>query len=276
MRLVIVLVVLVTLVGLFASQFAYGPVARSRVQRFARRQRLLVTPANGNQVIAYLAVTRRWRVAGLAAGVAVCIAWTLAVGSLRIDVVAAFAGWFAGALGAEVGMVGRALAQRRQASLSPRRVEAYLGWFSRHLLIATVVVSVATTVVALDLAHRAGRGWAPVLAWFGLAMLIALLVRLTQARVLRRPQPLAEPDVLAGDDAIRSRSLHVLAGGGGALVLYCVFAQLASLGLGFGDPGYQAVIIVDGLGLWLIPALGWNVATWTWRVRRSAAVAGVT
>jgi hypothetical protein len=251
-------------------------VARGRVQRFAQRQRLLVTPGNGNLVIAYLALTRRWRAAGLAAGVAICAVWSLRDSSFWVNSVAAFAGWFAGALMAEVRMIRRAPAARRQASLAPRRLEAYLGWFSRRLLIASVVVSVAGTALALDLAHRVGRSWLPVAAWFALAVVIAVVVWLTQVRVLRRPQPLAEPDVLAADDAIRSRSLHVLAGGGGALVLYCVCGQLGSLGLVFGDPGYQAVTVVNGLGLFLIPALGWNVATWTWRVRRPAAAVGLS
>jgi hypothetical protein len=269
----LILLVLVGLTGLAATVSTFGPVTRARVQRFAHRQRLLVTAGNGNLVIAYLAATRRWRAAGLAAGVAICAAWSLRGSSFWVNFVAAFAGWFAGALVAEVRMVRQAPAQRRQASLAPRRLEAYLGWFSRRLLVATVVVSVAGTVIALDLAHQIGRSWLPVLAWFALAILIAVLVWMTQVRVLRRPQPLAEPDVLAADDAIRSRSLHVLAGGGAALVLYCVCAQLAALGLALGDPGYQAVTVVNGFALFLVPALGWNVATWAWRVRRPAVAA---
>ncbi len=59
--------------------------------------------------------------------------------------------------------------------------------------------------------------------------------------------------------------------GGGALVLYCVTGQLTSLGLEYGHPAYDAVTIINGLSFFLIPALGWNVATWNWRVRRLPA-----
>src|SRR5262245_37142806 len=59
----------------FASTFASGPVTRVRLERFAGRQRLEITPTNGDQVIAYLATTRRWRVAGLVTGLLTSAVW---------------------------------------------------------------------------------------------------------------------------------------------------------------------------------------------------------
>jgi hypothetical protein len=66
--------------------------------------------------------------------------------------------------------------------------------------------------------------------WTVLGVTVGMLTLASQRYVLRRPQPHAEPDRLAADDAIRSRSMHVLAGAGMTLVLYCVLGQLTAAG----------------------------------------------
>src|SRR5436190_15376687 len=67
----LVLLILASLCVLLAVNSAYGPVARHRVALFARRQRLIITVANGEQVIRYLATTRRWRAAGIGGGLVI-------------------------------------------------------------------------------------------------------------------------------------------------------------------------------------------------------------
>jgi hypothetical protein len=195
--------------------------------------------------------------------------WSLQHNGVTLNALSMFAGWFAGALVAEVSQARVPSGPRRVAALQPRLPREYVSRFSWALVPVTAGLSVA---VAIGTGIEAWRGrmspdWTAGL-WLGLALVVAVLVRLTQRHVLNRSQPLDEPDVLAADDAIRSRSLHVLCGGGAALILYCCSGQLAALRLGFGDPFYDAVMVAQGLGLFLIPALGWNVATWACRVKR--------
>jgi hypothetical protein len=243
------------------------PVDRNRVETFAARHDLVVTAANGDQVIRYLATTRRWRITGLTAGVLSSTGWAVTHGAfIRVDLLTMLAGWFAGALIAEVRVARHAFGPRRAASLVPRHASAYLSrrsWLS--LPIATAIsgsIGIAT-VVALVRGQPVGRWSVP---FFAAAMALAVAVRLVQRRVLRRAQPIAEPDVLAADDAIRSRSLHVLAGGGASLVLYCALGQLH----GLADDGIQRFTALGMLG---VPLLGWIVATARWPVRRDAATA---
>jgi hypothetical protein len=82
-----------------------------------------------------------------------------------------------------------------------------------------------------------------------------------QRRILDRPQPAGSPDLIAADDAIRSRSLNVLAGGGTALVLFLVLMQLFTLGI---EPGLVF------LGYFAVAILGWALATSRWLVVRAA------
>jgi hypothetical protein len=78
--------------------------------------------------------------------------------------------------------------------------------------------------------------------------------------VLRRPQPLSEPDIIAADDAIRSRARHVLSGGGAALILFCVSAQAGSV-----HPVNPSLVADIGaarmLGVFLVAVAGWIVAS---------------
>jgi hypothetical protein len=48
--------------------------------------------------------------------------------------------------------------------------------------------------------------------WLAVMALVGVAILQVHRHVLRRPRPLADPDVLAADDAIRTRTLHVLSG----------------------------------------------------------------
>ena len=248
---------------------SWGPVSRARVARFASRHRLTITVDNGEQVIRYLAQTRRWRSAGLVVGAVVSSVASIPHGTVRVDFLALLAGWFVGALVAEVRLAAGAgaLGQpgRRVASLRSRNESAYLGPVVRGLLPAAVALSTGTAVVTgvVDGAPR----WRYLAVWLtGLA--VAGSVAWVARRVLRRRQPVLAPDRLAADEAIRSRSLHVLYAAGATLVLYCVLFQLAQLGplLAPGSSGYTVVTVAAGLGIFAVPLLGWYAATSRWIV----------
>src|SRR6266508_819686 len=259
-------------VGLAAHQ-ASGPVSRERLERFARRQRLDVTAANGDQIIRYLATTRRWRAAGFAAGYALSGTASLVVDQVgNLGFVVLFTGWFTGALIAEIRVAHLAHGTRRVASLQPRRPAFYLSRTAWALVptAAGLAVVVAAATVLASASRRADPDWWAAV-WLFVALATAGTIRAIQRFVLRRPQPLAAPDVLAADDAIRARSLHVLAGGGAALVLLCVMAQLDAT-----HPlGTRAIQTWRGIGLVLIAILGWKVATTPWPTRRADPAAAI-
>jgi CDP-diglyceride synthetase len=254
----------VVLTAVLVAVYTSGTVSRRRLERFAVRQRLVVTADNGNQVIRYLATTRRWRVAGFVAGlVASGVFFPRPSGNISVgaELIVIFVGWFAGALIAEVRVEHLEHGPIRAASLQPRRPERYVRRFTWALVPAAAVIAVATGATT---AAAAAMGWAePNWAWAGFWLLVALAVAATvrtiQHAVLRRPQPLAAPDVIAADDAIRSRALCVLSAGGAALVLLMVLNQIGSVHpVGVPDSVIYAVRVYGALAVALF---GWLVAT---------------
>jgi hypothetical protein len=242
-----------------------GRVSRYRLRAFAKRHRLTITVDNGNRVIRYLATTRRWRTTGLVAGLLVSVGWALSQGAFRIDFLALFAGWFAGALVAEIRLARTSFGPRRVASLESRSPGLYLPRTAWWLVPAFAVASVAGAIYAWV---RVGAPDPTVWLLAGAAVVIAVVVNRVQARVVGRPQPAEAADVVAADDAIRSRSLHVLTGGGVTLVVYCVLGQLAAVAHLFGEAGstMQGVVVVGSL---IFPIMGWAMATAKWDVIRS-------
>ncbi|MEY9931122.1 hypothetical protein ABH926_005769 [Catenulispora sp. GP43] len=227
---------LIAIVGLCAALLllmtanaVVGAVPRRRVEEFARLHSLRVTPGNGNQIIAYRATTRRWRAIGFAVGVlgSAVVTW-----SFFVDFQWALAGWFGGAAVAELRVAHLDRGPRASASLASRRAADYLPWAGRWAVPGTMAVCVLTAVVCV-VRHRSnpdGNLRAMALCTvIGLALGAVALA--AQRHVLRRPQPLAEPDRMAADDAIRSRSLHVLAAAGMVLVGSCIGAQLDAAGV---------------------------------------------
>ena len=237
---------------LVAGSFADEPVSAGRLAAFAQRHGLVVTPTNGNQVIRYLATTRRWRVAGLSVGFLASVAWALPQQRVYVNFLTAFAGWFAGALVAEARLAHLERGPRRAASLVPRRVDSYRSRVVSALLPASIGVSLVLAVTSLVV----GTSRAAALIWFAAALAVLCGESIVERRVLHRPQPLAPPDQLAADDAIRSRSLHVLAAAGTTLVLYCVLGQLAALRPALAGEAGQLVEAAAILGVFVAPVIG--------------------
>jgi len=234
--------------ALAAAYYAYGPISRARVESFARRHTLPITAANGNQVIRYLAITRRWRCAGLAVGWAVALAADLPNSRVSFNPLALFAGWFAGALAAEIHLAVVAHGRRRAASLEPRTPKRYVGRLVWRLL----PIGAAAGVAALVSAALQGTLAPATVVWAALSIGVVLLVAVVRRRVLVRAQPVDPPEVVRADDAIRMRSLHVLSAGGFALAAYCALAALATQG-----PNSAALATIGGL---IVLAVGVNAA----------------
>ncbi|MBW8806923.1 MAG: hypothetical protein JF587_24165 [Catenulisporales bacterium] len=213
-----------------AARSLRGPVSRRRVEEFAKLHWLPVTAGNGNQIIAYRATTRRWRAAGLLLSLGV---QAVAGDGLSIQFWWVLAGWFAGAIVAELRVAHLGRAPRAAASLARRQIADYLPAAGRWAVPAAVTACLLVALIEAVRAHTDPDQSIDVGAlalWTVLGVTVGMLTLASQRYVLRRPQPHAEPDRLAADDAIRSRSMHVLAGAGMTLVLYCVLGQLTAAG----------------------------------------------
>jgi hypothetical protein len=246
--------------ALFAVLAVDGPVSRVRVQQFVDRHDLRLTADNSPLIVAYLATTRRWRAAGLVGGLTAHAVLELRNDRIGVSVVYLLAGWFAGALIAEVRVAGL-LTRRRAASLAPRTLDRYLSLRGRRALPWSVLASLTlTAVAALRTEQEPGR----VAVSSVVTVAVALVVWLTTRRVLRRPQPVVPDDVLAADNAIRSRSLHAVTASGVTLVLYCALSQLLAI---LADGWSGLVLAVMLLGAVAVPRFGWRLATAPWAVR---------
>lgn len=263
--------VLGALVAWQVAALPFEPVNRARVQKFALRQHLEVTATNADQVLRYLATTRRWRGSGLVVSVVLFCAWSVTTGhGLNISSTAAFAGWFVGAVIAEWRVSMQRDASTRAAVLAPRTWHAYIDR-SSGVFAVTCGVALAIGCVSAGL-HAVSGGreeFVAVAGWALLAVAITTVLALAARRVIGRPQPAALPDVIAADDAVRSRSLHVLAGSGIAVAGYLSIGLLNTVV----EANYVHVseptwYLLAGLATGLVlPVVGFLVATMPFRAR---------
>jgi len=266
---------------------AYRAAGDELVEGWARAHDLVLTPQNRPMASWYLrtsGILRTWgAVAGVVLPAAFALAWS---GHLEIlgvdsaggtnpgDVSWIFLGYLVGALYAEVSLVRPIDPVRRAASVVSRDVADYL---PRGLVLAPRLLGAAVAigiVGSLALPYDEGPrgpsatmvvvflGWVAALVW-GLERL--------QRWLIRRPQPFTDPSLVAADDAIRSQSVHSVAGAGLAVLLF-MFAGVAAL-LASSD------VAVLRWTMWLpalvaaLLALGacQYLAHLPWRVRRPSA-----
>lgn len=241
-----------------ASMFS-GSVDRRRLERFALRQALIITPANGNAVIRYLATTRRWRGGLLYLVVLVSFAWIAVIKHNQGDInfLVAFSGWFVGAVVAEWRVDSLARGPRAAALLHRRRIAEYVSrgglWTAVAVWVATPVLAVSAVVMCVS--RSSDRG--PAAATLFAAMLAGSAILLVVRRVLARPQPLVSADLLEADNAIRGRSLNVLMGSAIAIGGYL---SAVSVGEVFALPELSVVHLAQLLGFFALPILGVIVA----------------
>lgn len=159
----------------------------------------------------------------------------------------------------------------RTASLVPRTLQDYLPRYAILALRGVPALSVALFPVYMVVKH----GPVSNISEFGFAVTTAILltmaigIEVMQRMIVHRPQPALPPDLLEADDAIRSASVHALAGGGVALSLIWLTYQLGAI-----EDGRQAVVSWV-LAFLAIMSIGLALASWIdlahpkeWRVRR--------
>lgn len=148
------------------------------------------------------------------------------------DLFDAVVGYLIGALLAELTLA-RPTPTAPAAALALRRLDAYLSPKVSTALPAAAVVGL--TLVWLSRVLPASREIGDDLpaTWVLVAMLLAVLVAVEglQRFIVGRPQPVVDHDVVDADDAIRSASVHALAGAGLALELIVSSVVLVVIGV---------------------------------------------
>ncbi|MFI6501349.1 hypothetical protein [Nonomuraea typhae] len=178
---------------------------RPALERFARRQGLLVTPYNGDHVIAYLRAVRSWRGAGLLGGIAFSLYF---LGNLNFLFL--LYGWLAGVLVAEF-----QLAATRPRRRDGRRLELV----PRAHMVLWWLVALACWAMAGVSVVRSFTGEVGVAERFFLAIppVVALAVHLVLRDLSGRAVPAGTMDLVAAEFAARRTSARVLLAGGGAV-----------------------------------------------------------
>ncbi len=261
---------------------AYGQVNERFVDTWALAHTLTLTDANRPMVHWYLRTARILRTWGALGGLFLVPVVLSSLGvrhqsSLWLSI---FAGYLVGALYAELSLVRLAAAGDRTASLVRRELADYL---PRGLIVAQRVLGIVIAVGAVGAALAPYGERSPtvtrlhgvgVLAVGALALAFAVGLERVQRWVIQRPQPFAKPALVAADDAIRSQSVHSLAGSGLAVLL--VLATFVTWSLAVSDvqilrwTGFIPVAL--GVPAALIVCLSYGHRSWS--VRRPAVGTG--
>jgi hypothetical protein len=228
------LIIPVLIVGAILSR-AYGSTNDAVVEEWATAHALVLNPTNRPMVEWYLRTARVLRTWGVVAGLVLPQLVDNAFGwrALReAQPLFAFVGYLLGALYAELALVRRVDGDRRVAVLEPRDVEAYVPrrLLVAHRAVAGLALGSAAVLLALpwrDHVTSPTRGSVVFVALLtaGLGLGLPRLERW----LVERPQPFTDADLLAADDAIRSQSLHSVAGSGLAVQLLLLGGLLFGL-----------------------------------------------
>lgn len=253
------ILVMMMVIGLIVLVAALGhglrTVGREEVEELAEQASLDVTAGNIGLLVDAVARTRLWRTVGVLVALSVSFA-ALALGAIltgRLEIPLALllwglVGYWAGCI---VGELRTARANSaigpRSASLVRRDARDYIGgWaFSRPRLLAAIGGGSALLAVALG-----SRDLWVILSGAGAVVVYAVLV-LVMRYVVERGRPGLEPDVAAADDAIRSRSLHAIAGASIGIGIWTaslaaagfVLTALAVLGVESLEAGPEGAVI---------------------------------
>jgi hypothetical protein len=180
-------------------------------------------------------------------------------------------GYLVGATAAELTRRRPGAPRVRAAALVPRRLGDYLPawmpWIERAVaLVVLGLTPLASRTVPgrsprVDLAIAAG------VAAVGIAAMVEVALR----SMVGRPQPVASPDELAVDDALRSTAIHRTAGAGLAALLFLLGRQLGS---SVGQPWEIAGVVY-------LLCYGLAIGAWKdltvplrWRIRRAYGSGG--
>jgi hypothetical protein len=220
---------------------------------WAQQMDLQLTPRNEAIVRSYIARTRLLRFTGALLGLFAPWIYQAFVGGpppvpVDFGLFDALLGYLLGAVIAEL-TIKRPKADEPSASLMPRELSDYVP--TRYITALRISALVALVLVPLYRLLPARQNlvnlndFPPEFVILPMILLIGIGVELLERYIVARSQPAVESDLVNADDAIRSASVHALAGAGIALELLIVSGQLLNL----------AVVSNLQLLRWTLPAL---------------------
>lgn len=233
------------------------------LKRWTKSHGVAITAENERIIRHYLLRGRRFRTVGALAGyIAYSIYHAVTIDRLPFGwITSTFAGYLLGAAAAEVWAARPERGTVRIASLSPRRVTAYLPRTAvvlmRAVPVATIVLAVCWPIIPVrpelaDLPNLGRPNPIPIIAWTAASAALWVLVELTSRRIVNRPQPVESEEFIVVDDAIRSTALHGMVGAGLALMLGALSRALGDwtglVGPGRLDGFFGGVMIVAAVG----------------------------
>lgn len=233
-----------------------------QVDRRAKSAGLALTPDSREALRRYLVWSRGWRTAGALVGFLLPIGYSMLTDrQFFIDngLVLILTGYLLGAIVAEI-VLNRSGQRAGAALLVPRRLEDYLPGYVIVLQRGLAAISAALVgVYAIspfpnfdipqpDLRTYALYGAAGVGVW--------IVIESLQRLIVSRRQPAVAADLLAVNDAIRSLSVHSLAGAGVGLLLIVVGTQVSVFTALDGMTGWtlallSALLYFSALFFWL-------------------------
>jgi hypothetical protein len=239
---------------------------RGAADRFARARGLRLTAANKALVAGYLAGTRRWRRGGAGvgfiAGGAAGVVWSSGVARAVVSgLIGIVVGYFVGAALAEgLARLGPSAGRRRTAELRARTRRHYVD--TRMLRVVAVVPVVAALLFVLRWTSAgAGFDWPLPFALLMVVLCVVTAVELGVRRIVGRPRPSGEPEVIAACDVIAASAGQALVSAGGCVALWSL-AWEAVLTVDVRDPALAAINVwVAGLAFVL------GIAFWAQRNR---------
>jgi hypothetical protein len=268
--------------ALVAAVAIGGTATAATPSRWATANGIALSPATRPALDAFLTMRRNLGRVGAFAGLVLPPAVTAATGA---DLGLAGLSWvlfgyLCGHLVAERCFTLVARPGARSASLTTRRLLDYL---PRTLVVAQVAFPALALAVAAFVAAVGIDGPAPfwtsgapvpvdpdvaVVAAAPVAAVLALVSIVGQLRLVRRPQPAVDPDLVALDDAMRSTTVRTVAATSVGLSSLLLLNQLGLLATALGSSPLAGWIWAAGALLLLIAYLAWP--RWVnrgWRVR---------
>lgn len=255
------IVVLVALIGVAAVALWRRP-DRQSVERWAQDSGLRLTSDNRAYVASYLRRTRAFRLFGGLFGL--FLPWFVLQSSLPrpfdFSLFRAMLGYLLGALVAELTFK-RPQGELPSASLVPRSVSDYLARWYRISLGVAAGLGLGLTLWYNTLPDRETSGPSAPPPTIVLVVMIVgawLTVELFQRYIVARRQPADNLDLVRADDAIRSASIHAVAGAGLALELLVGSVMSGEIAGTFTDTltswslgGAALVLFGSALGSWI-------------------------